>query len=444
MRYPSFSAVRRSRLPKHAAAALGLLLMMGTSCDFLQEVLEGFGDCTAYEVEYESYFLSGGNLRPVVPDSVDDYAMAMILNTAAVNELFRRLGDTDFPVLSTSVDVLGMEISVGVEPDIPNLSIGGTASCPDCFHADVDITPYLAINGYQIPAGAGVLGVQMPAGMVPIDDRQTELVAFFQELEVTDLDVDLGNDLANAYYDYVEPVLLLLLTEYLQWRFEDALIATFDSWPLGEGEVLLAPRGPFIYPEFETMVMPIQTNLILDSFTPLEDQIELPDGADIGIVFHPNLLVAMARRMNYENVIPEGYDGDGNAAPDGPVKLTISHMDSDPMGLLRTNARLWMLEDLCGTADMAVSMGISADTESFTLAVSDVAITEGEGFGAVLAEADWMISEMTNSLVNVLEITINYDQMLGGEEGELAEMSPFQFNIDGRGMTFYFNLLQGF
>ena len=103
-----------------------------------------------------------------------------------------------------------------------------------------------------------------------------------------------------------------------------------------------------------------------------------------------------------------------------------------------------MLEDLCGTADMAVSMGISADTESFTLAVTDVAITEGEGFGSVLAEADWMISEMTDSLVNVLEITINYDQMLGGEEGELAEMSPFEFNIDGRGMTFYFNLLQGF
>ncbi|MDP7113493.1 MAG: hypothetical protein QGH45_16115, partial [Myxococcota bacterium] len=185
MRIPGFSAVRRSRLPKHTAAGLGLLLMLGTSCDFLMEVFEGFGDCTAYEVEYESYFLAGGNLRPIVPDSVDDYAMAMILNTAAVNEMFRRLGDTDFPVLSSSVDVLGMEITVGVEPDIPNLSLGGTASCPDCFHADVDITPYLAINGYQIPAGAGVLGVQMPAGMVPLDDHQTELVAFFQDLDVT-------------------------------------------------------------------------------------------------------------------------------------------------------------------------------------------------------------------------------------------------------------------
>ncbi len=434
----------RDRLAKHALAASMAVLMLGTSCDFLQEVLEGFGDCTAYEVEYESYFLAGGNLRPVVPDTPDDYAMAMILNTAAVNELFRRLGDTDFPVLSSTVDVLGMEITVGVQPDIPNLSIGGTVSCPDCFHADVDVTPFLAINGYQIPAGAGVLGVQMPVGMIPLDDRQTELVAFFQDLEVTELDVDLGNDIANSYYDYIEPVLTLLLTEYLQWRFENALIATFDSWPLGRGEVLLAPRGPFIYPEFETMVMPIQTNLILDSFTPLEDQIDLPAGADIGIVFHPNLLVAMARRMTYENVIPEGYGGDGNAVPDGPVKLTVSHMDSDPMGLLRTNARLWMLEDLCGTADMSVSMGITADTESFTLAVSDVAITEGEGFGAVLAEADWMISEMTDSLVNVMEVTINYDQMFGGEEGELAEMSPFEFNIDGRGMTFYFNLLQGF
>jgi hypothetical protein len=32
---------------------------------------------------------------------------------------------------------------------------------------------------------------------------------------------------------------------------------------------------------------------------------------------------------------------------------------------------------------------------------------------------------------------------MGGETEEFAEMEAFQFNVDGRGLSLYFNLLEG-
>jgi hypothetical protein len=427
--------------------ALTVLLVLGAipSCVVLEEILrENFGDCERYEEEWADDLAESGMLLPTVPDSVVDYAMAMILNTDAVNELFRRLDDNELPVLSESLDVLGMEVTLSVQPDIPLLHIGGNLDCPECFQAEVEFLNEVDIAGFVIPGGSGTIGVQMPIGFVPLNDQETQLVAHFQELEVLTLEVDFGDDWVNSMYEYLEPAVTELVTAYLQWRFEDAPIATFASWQIGQGEVYLAPRGPYIFPQFDTMVMPMQTNLDLEITTPIEDQIALPDDADVGLVFHPELLVAMAKRMNYENVIPQGYDLDGNEEEDGPVKVTLESMTSDDMGLLATEMKLWFLQDACGTATMSASMEMSISDVAFSFSVGNFHITDGEGVGLVLSESDWLVSTLVNALLETMEITINYDQMFGGEEGEQAGMGAVQFNIDGRGLTLYFNLLEGF
>jgi hypothetical protein len=38
-------------------------------------------------------------------------------------------------------------------------------------------------------------------------------------------------------------------------------------------------------------------------------------------------------------------------------------------------------------------------------------------------------------------VTINYDQIFGGERTEQAEMGAFQANIDARGITVYLNVV---
>jgi len=427
--------------------ALALALVIASpACVYLEEVLrDGFGDCERYDEEWAANLEAGGQLLPNVPDTPLDYAMGMLLNTAAINEMFRRLDDNELPVLSESVDVLGLTITLSVQPDIPLLAIGGDESCPECFSAELEFFNQVDISGWVVPGGSGTIGFQMPIGMEPIDDYQTSLVAYFQDLEVDTLEVDFGDESVNQFYGtYLEPVCTTLITEYLQWRFEDVPIATFDSWAIGQGDILLAPRGPYIFPQFDTMLLAMQTNLDMEIATAPPDQFDLPSDADVGLIFHPELIVAMAKRMNYENVIPQEYDESGGEQEGGPVKLTIESMTSDELGLLRTEAKLWMVEDLCGTATMEASMEMTVSPSIFTFGVSDFAITEGEGFGLVFSENDWLISGMMNALLDTMQITVNYDQVFGGEQGTQPTMDPVQFNIDGRGLTLYFNMLEGY
>ncbi len=431
---------------KRLGIALLICVPLIPSCIYLEEVLrDGFGDCEPYEADWEAALHQGGALLPTVPDTAQDYAMAMLLNTNAVNELFRRLDENEFPVLSESVDILGLTVTLSVQPDIPLLGIGGNASCPECFSAEFEFFNQVDIEGWVVPGGSGVIGVQMPVSLIPIDDHQTQFVAQFQSLAVTDLSVDFGDDSVNTFYGYyLEPVVTTLLTEYIQWRLEDQPIATFDSWAIGQGDVLLAPRGPYIFPEFDTLILAMQTNLDMDIATPIEEQLSLPSDADVGLVFRPELIVAMAKRMNYENVIPQGYDEDGNEQEGGPLRLTIESMTSDDLGLLRTESKLWFVEDICGTATMAASMDMTVSTSEFTFGVTDFEISEGEGIGLVLSENDWLISGMMNALLDTMRITVNYDQVFGGEAASQPGMAPVTFAINGRGVQLYFNFLPGF
>ena len=51
-----------------------------------------------------------------------------------------------------------------------------------------------------------------------------------------------------------------------------------------------------------------------------------------------------------------------------------------------------------------------------------------------------MTGPLVDKLLSTLEVTVNYDQIFGGEAAEQTQMAPFQANIDGRGVSVYFNL----
>lgn len=422
-------------------AGLGLTVI-GPACDW--EELFGDGlNCDRYESEYTTDLEASGVLLPEIPDTAEDYAMALILNQTAVNDLFHRLSETELPVLSETIDVFGIDVMLAIQPEIPLLQIGGTEDCVDCIAASVTFHPTVAIDGYELPGGSGTIGVQMPVQMVPIDDRQTTLTAQFQSLQVTTLFIDLGNEVANEIQTMLEPTATTLLTLFLQSHFEDAKIATFDSWQMGQSDVLLAGRGPFVFPEQETIVIAMQTNLQMNITTAVEHQVDLPMGSDIGVVFHPELLLSMSRRMHYEGEIPQSYSEFGTQDSSGAIKLTLDQMNSDDDGLMRVQSRLWMLDTLCGTANLGASMGLTVSPTQFNFTVQDMEVSEGQGSGLILEQADWVAGDMMNSLVETLEITANYREIMGGETEEFAEMDAFQFNIDGRGLSLYFNLIEG-
>lgn len=421
-----------------AIAVLGLAL---SACDFSESLLGALdGDCEGYRATYQTELVKSGELASTIPTSPDGFAMGLVLNQRAVNELFRRLGDTELPVLSQSIGILGEDLTIAVQPAIPTLAIGGTGACTDCFQASVPFQIGIGA-GEDIPnLGGGTLGAQLPLGMIPESDDKTALVASFQSLEVTNLDIDLGGTAFQAAVGTVEPLVNTLLTAWLQSRFEDARIATFDSWALGRGEVKLAGRGPFVHRETETIVIAMQSNLKTTLNGSLDVQTQLPEGADIGFVFHPELLLSMTRRMHYEGVIPHDYDQLGNQLDTGGTKVTFHTMASDDDGLLRTGATLYQTDNLCGTASFDAALGLTVEPGLFAFTVQDVAVSDGQGIGELLTN-DWATGALVDGLLDTLQFTINYDQIFGGEAQEQPEMGAFQANIDARGISVYLNVM---
>lgn len=412
-------------------------------CDLANQLLDS--SCTDFSAQYDEELQKSGLLAEAIPQSPDNFPMGVVINNRAVNYLFAKLADTDLPELRESFQVLGQRITLVVAPEIPLLAIGGDERCRECLAAAVPFGIGIGINNTNPPLGGGQLDAQMPVSMIAQDDRKTSLVASFEGLTVTGLTVDLPANIPANVLSPAEDIAADLLTTYLQSRFASARIATFDSWELGRGEILLAGRGPFIFPEQETMLIAMQSNLKLEGAPDLEVQSTLPEGADIGFVFHPGLLLSLSQRMNYEGVVQNSVDDAGNsAAPSASSnRVTLQTMATTDEGLLRTGARLWRTGSLCGTADLQASLGLSIGPGQFAFTVQDVEITGGEGFGSLLNADSWAGGEFINSLVSTLDITVNYDQIFGGETGDAAEMGAFSFNIDGRGITVYLNVLQG-
>jgi hypothetical protein len=424
------------------AATAALTAMSG--CDVLDSIAGS--SCPTFAAGYDQELQSSGLLVETIPAQPENFPMGLVLNTRAINWLFARLADTELPEISESFGVLGQDITLIVQPEIPLLAIGGNARCPACLSAAVPLSIGVGINNPDPPRGSGQLMLQMPVSMVPVDNRKTSLVAQFQGLEITGIDIDLPVQVPNTILQPAEDLAADLLDDYLSSRFRDAKIATFDSWELGQGQILLAGRGPFVYPESGTMLVAMQSNLPLAGTTTLDVLTTLPEGADMGFVFHPGLLLALSRRMNFEGVVPSEVDDAGNSfdgASEGPAnRVTLQAMETTEEGLLRTSARIWRTDSFCGTADLQASMGLSIGDNGFAFTVQDVEITGGQGFGSLLGNS-WAGGELLNSLLSTLDITVNYDQIFGGERAEQAEMGTFQANIDARGISVYLNIIDG-
>lgn len=440
----------------NAASPLLALLPLGLATGALLPLLgcelgDSFGTCGEFSRDYQDEIRKSGELLTSVPATAESFAMGLLLNQNAVNYLFQQLADTSLPQLTQSVTVLGQTLNLAVEPRIPLFQIGGDRVCPDCITADVPFTMGVGINRNQPSMGTGTISVQMPLGMVAESDRKTTLVAGFRNLGVRSLTIDTGLDVADFAVDAAEPVITTLLTGWLRSRFDSAPVASFDSWELGRGEVLLAGRGPFVDHDAGTILVAMQSNLKLNDGTTVDADPRLPAGADIGIVFHPELLLSMTRRMNYEGVIPAHYEADGTASartplnaagtPSGGVSMTLTTMASTNDQLLRVGSRLWSTKGLCGSADVLASMGLELEPGRFAFAIRDVQVTETAGIGQIFTQTDTLTNGLLTSVVDTLDLTVNYDKIFGGESETQSRMGPVRATIDSRGISVFLNVL---
>jgi hypothetical protein len=279
-----------------------------------------------------------------------------------------------------------------------------------------------------------------------LDLRVTDDADF--EIPFVDLSV-------NDLIDLAEPDVKEYVNELVQEEYGAVELFTLEPWEIGNGEVKLLGRGPLLYPEHKTLVIGIHTNLVqpLSSSVALEPT--LPEGADIGMQFHPELVQVMIQRMMHEGHIARTYDESGSAmmmsmedseglATGFDVTLSTLEQSSTGDGLLSAGFTMWRTSGgICGSAELLAELGAQVGDGGVRLSAKNIRIERGEGAFGLIAETvdDWLQSDFMRDVIDISEFTLNYDE-LNLPNNKKAQMSAetFRFEIGGSGFNIFLNL----
>ncbi len=412
-----------------AGAALGLGGCLGGGGG-------GGFDCEAQTEAFDETSAEQGLLQAEVP-AEGPFPMAMVLSTSAVNKLLATVLDQDLPAVREEVDIF----SVTFQPQLPTIEIASVAQCPGCVITSLAFDIQVDTGVLGEISGGGNARLALPVGLAPISNVKTGLVASMDEASFLDLELTIG-DLSTQDVQLVEDVIKNIATDYVRERFGAVEVVRFDSWKLGDDEMLLAARGPMIFPEQGTIVVGLHSNLLLPASTTIEEQAALPEGSELGLQIHPELLLTAMQRMLNTGAIPREYDASGNTDRRGDHQVTLDAMSSSDSDKLNTSFTIWRTGGgLCGFAQVSSDMSLSLDAEGVTLEADNFQITDGEGIGMLLSDAanSWLGGDFLQSLTENMALAINYREFGVEEEGEVQPKAN-GLKIDGRGLSVFLNL----
>jgi hypothetical protein len=460
---------------------LALILTLTLGCKELSKISDGLlnEDCTADAEALSEALESEGGLTDTIPEEAP-YPMSMIVSQDALNRLFADVADQDLSPIELPVgDIAGFEITIKVSPDLPLIQIEDIPNCETCIVTEVEFG--LAISVGVFEAGAtGTARYQFPVRMEAEGMEATRVFGDFDRSEFQSIDIRVSEDLdidipfvdvsTNDVIDLAEPYIVDYVNELVQEEYGAVELFKLEPWEIGNGDVKLLARGPILSPENRTIVLGIHTNLVqpLDSSVGLEPA--LPDGADIGLQFHPELIQVMVQRMMHEGHVSRSYDEDGKAEPQGGAEaeedqdeeeegafgvsslvetgfdVTLSTLEQSEAGddLLSVGFTLWRTQGgICGSAELKAELGASVGDAGIALTAQEIRIEKGEGlFGALAEGADqWLNSDFMKDVVDISEFTLNYDE-LNLPNNKKAQMSAetFRLELGGNGFNIFLNL----
>jgi|GEM_PF-2645303 len=422
--------------------------------------------CEDSALELEEALSLEGNLSDEIAEE-GPYPMSIIVSQDALNRLFASVADNGIDPITLRVgELLGFEVSVTVSPELPLIQIEAVEGCETCIITDVSFGLAVSVASFTIGA-EGQARYQFPVRMEPEGMEATHVFGDFDQSSFQTLDIEVTDDAdfsipfvdvsVNDVIDFLEPDIRDYVNELVREEYGAVELFTLEPWVIGNGDVKLLGRGPLLYPEHRTLIIGIHTNLV----QPLSERVglepELPEGADIGMQFHPELVQVMVQRMMHEGHIARAYDERGSAmmsseasldeegfASSFEVTLSTLEQSQDEDGLLTAGFTLWRTDDyLCGSAELLAELGASVGDGGVRLTAQDVRIEGGEGAFGILAETidDWLDSDLMRDVIDVSEFTLNYDE-LNLPNDKKAEMSAetFRLEVGGSGFNIFLNL----
>lgn len=432
----------------------------------LEELGELIGEgCEEPALALDEALSAEGQLSEEVAEE-PPYPMSLIVSQDALNRLFAEVNDQGIDPISLNVgSVLGVDVSVRVSPDLPLIQIEAVEGCETCIITEVSFGLAVSAAGFTIGA-EGEARYMFPVRMEPEGLEATHVFGDFDQSELLALDLRVTDDAdfeipfvdvsVNDLIDLAEPDIQRYVNRLVREEYGAVELFTLEPWEIGNGDVKMLGRGPILYPEHRTLIIGVHTNLV----QPLSESVGLepvlPEGADIGMQFHPELVQVMVQRMMHEGHIARSYDEQGSAmSAEGEVDefgvstgfdVTLSTLEQSSRddGLLTAGFTLWRTAGgLCGSAELVAELGASVGDGGVGLTAQNIRIERGEGVFGFLAETadDWLNSDFMREVIDVSEFTLNYDE-LNLPNNKKAQMSAetFRLEVGGNGFNIFLNL----
>ena len=393
-------------------------------------------DCQSQRANYQYAESQEGILIDQIPNQ-GPYPMAMVLSQDAVNKLLWEMLDHELPPISVTDPITTLTLTA--YPELPMIQIESVNNCHGCVITDMNFGIEVSFFGISV-AGSGGITVSLPIELVPNGNASTILVAGMDRATFLDIDLNIMG-LDSNQSQLVESIMEEYATLYIRQEFGATNLITLNSWDIGNGDVLLAARGPVVLPEYRSIIMGLHTNLDLSPTATLEEQAYLPEGVEMSLQFHPELLLAMSQRMLNEGEIPRDYDMSGNEDSTGDHHVTLTAMQTGETGKLNTIFRLWRTGGgLCGFVDISSDFACKITGDSVAISVDNIQVIHGEGIGELFNANTWIASDFINALLASLELTVNYGDIEVDSEGTEAIPNATALLIDGRGITIHLDL----
>ncbi|MBN1947024.1 MAG: hypothetical protein JW797_15220 [Bradymonadales bacterium] len=396
--------------------------------------------CAVYTNDYNAAVANDGQLSQEIA-SAEPYPMAIIISQDALNRLFAAVAGEELPPVTLGSEVLGVPLSLTLRPSLPLIQVGGERECTTCLLTELDFGLDVTLDQSTV-SGSGAGRYQFPLTLEANGMESTRAMAQLGESTVLQVDFSVSG-LSSEALDVVEPLVSQAATYVIRNTLGDTELFELTAWEIGDGDVKLLGFGPLIYPEQETVAIGIHTNLIRPLSGSVSVTPALPEGVDIGMQFHPELVQQMVRRMMFEGHIDRSYDMTGNPTSSGGLQVSLDKLEGSDDELLRSGFTLWRTDGgLCGCIGLQADLGLSISDAELRLEVNDLAVVEAAGIGEYLVAVDqWLSSPFLSGLIDTSEITLNYRQITLPDEKQ-ADLSArsFELALDARGLSIFLNI----
>jgi hypothetical protein len=388
-------------------------------------------DCAVQEPRFRDAAEREGMLLDSVPYG-EPYPVVIKFSEQGVNDLLEGVVGSDVPFTGELPFVwyTGPGTLHFTPTSQPLIELESLEGCPTCVQYSFDFETVLyGSSGEPEGAGIGSVKFRVPIELEPVGDDATKLVADYSRLRVQDLYLN-AFGLETEEHPALVAALGRLLEEKIQENYGPTDLLTLDSWEIGNNDVRLLARKLIVFPDEDTLVLAMQSNLPLPPGGGLEITGHMQDGVPMVLDFDIAMFEAMVERMLQEGEIPRIYDEDGNATEDGNYGVTLDHIVGAPHGeeFMTTEFKVWRFAgdsngDRCGylvaTMDLDVDL---VEGQGVTLTAGEVAVLEAFGSVSVAQDNDQLVQDnqkvvdtFRSGVADNLGTTINYDAL--GIEG---------------------------